>query len=468
MRFPNSDGLCIGPEANIGTVNNLVIEGGGEATGADYGFVVGYRAGQQPVGATSNIRTSGASARIDANFGVNNFDRSGIWVGYGSSLYGEGRFTACGNGEAGMEADSGGFVTTGWYSQQPVFNGNGGNGLLAYNCSGIWAGGFVVACGNGNHGIASLVGSAIVLGSIGCHAAMNVGSGVAAEDGSAIDGQKFQAKSNSSSGLRSVRGASFVGTDSVSTGNGLYGAYSAGGANMTVTGATLTGNASHGAYTLNGFLDASNATSTGNGGYSYLSSGGNMRVPGAFGSTSTSGDFAAVNGGVMDATSTKGADASTGARYFADTRGFINAIGSVQTAATYNPPYNTVSNRNSLILSKDIQQKSGISRYAQSFNDGTTSYTPNIDNGQHHNVTFSGSASFAIANPTNAPNIAHEMVIQLKNSNGATAVTPSFGSAFVTGTVAAISAGGNSSVYTFRTYDGAKYVLTGKIENVVI
>lgn len=467
LKFGNSDGLCIGAGANIGTINNLVIEGGGVGTSADYGLVVGYRKGVKQVGATSNIRTSSASARIDENVGVVNWDRSGVWVGYGSSLYCEGRMASCSNGEAGFEADTGGFITTGWYKRQPVANGNAGHGFLAFNCASIWAGSFIIACGNGGSGVASIMGSAIVLGSAGCLCNRNM-NGVAAEDNSAIDGTNVHAHYNSSAGLRAVRGSSVVANNALSSNNGTYGAYSAMGSILTATDAELTNNISHGAYALNSDIDLSKAMSKNNGGYGYLCSGGKIRVPNAYASGNVASDYGCINGGYMDATGSRGADTSTGARYYADLRGFINAIGAAQTGATYNPAYNSVSSRGSMIVAKDIQQKIVISRYSQTLGGGEASYTPNLDNGFHHSISFVGSAAFTFNAPTKSPGLAHELVIQVKNNNGSTAVTPEFAAEYVTGALASISAGGYSSVYTFRTYDGTKFMLTGKLENVLI
>lgn len=94
---------------------------------------------------------------------------------------------------------------------------------------------------------------------------------------------------------------------------------------------------------------------------------------------------------------------------------------------------------------------------------GAASYTPDLANGGVHKITFTSSTAFTVNNPTNIA-VGDTLEIEIKNSNGATAITPAFGANFVGGSVTSITAG-NSSFFSFRMTATGRILRTEEIAN---
>lgn len=96
---------------------------------------------------------------------------------------------------------------------------------------------------------------------------------------------------------------------------------------------------------------------------------------------------------------------------------------------------------------------------------GAASYTPNILNGTVHKISFTSATAFTFNDPTNM--IAGDTFeVEVKNSNGSTAIVPAFGSTYIGGAVTSITAG-QSSFYEFKMTSTGRVIRSEYAANFV-
>lgn len=465
LYYPTSNGLTVACGGTIGLVDGLAVVGE-DVDDSAYGIVSGSSGLNTSAKA---MITGSATLRLGHNVGASGFHRSGIWCGYSSSIFCYGGAASCSNGENGWEADSGGFITTGWYFDRTIGNANGLSGFAAYNCAGIWAGNKVIGCGNSYHGISAQNGSGIVIGDGGCYTCRNIKSGVAAEWASAIQGNYIYAMYNGEHGMKCAGSSSITSANNTCSNNTQSGAYSSASSSFVCPSSTFQNNTGHGALCLNSRMDTANSTASSNtlDGFRIEGSGG-LDAQSTYSYSNGAAGYKALLNGYLNASSAKGSsDGLTGASFFATTHGYIYAPSAVTSGATFTPPYNCIDSYGGFIHLKNIGTKTAISRVNTTLSSGVATYTPDLDAGQIHLLSFTGVTAFAFSTPTNIPSMGQELTIQLKNLNSSTAITPTFSGVYITGTIASIAIN-NSSIYTFKSYSGAQFILTGKLENILV
>jgi hypothetical protein len=319
LKFTGCLGVVVAPGKALGKLDNVVLVG--DINTSEYGLVVGSH-----IKTSMNIVVPGASsAYLGSNFGVNGFNRSGIWSGYGGSIYALGGSASSNNGDHGWEADCGGHIVTGW-SGYAIASGNEGTGFMAYLSGSMWAGNSVVSCGNAC-GVAAQRGASIMMS--GSKSYSNTGEGYKAEGGFLQITVGSEAKYNGTRGYYAVDGGNIYAAAPVAGYNGASGFWATIGGSINTTGAAQsTYNTEDGFYaTYGGVIKADGSTSTNNGRIGYY----------------------ALYSGTISARTTTSSD-NVNEEYKASRMSYIDANGAVG-APTYSPALDTEGNNNSIINS---------------------------------------------------------------------------------------------------------------------